>query len=245
MDFKKYLKVKNILWAIFLLFAAAIAMTMMSGKQRNVDVQYGDSEALPSQSAMESVKQEQLAQVDQFSDLPQLEPSSNQPKPEVEIPKYNYLVELGRVIQNARDKPEALLEAQYSVAIERMEDRNRLASLVASELASKVDAEEQKRKLNELNGGVVAKNSDNPRKDVDPLLTSNELLSYNYVPADFELKNIGNTVHGRDAIIAYRGEHYGAVVGKELVAKVIIKDIQSDRVVLKTPNGEFTITLRL
>ncbi|MFV7771942.1 hypothetical protein [Shewanella marisflavi] len=246
MDVKKFLNAKRLVLLVLAGLGVSFAALMFGGSGTSKDVQFGNLDELPSPSATADLPKENPSSVQAESQQVVTNDSVEANKyMDVEIPKFNYLVELGRVIQNARDKPEALLEAQYSAAIERMEDRNRLAQLVAQELSAKVDAEEQKRKLKEINGGVVTKDSDKPRRDVDPLLTTNELLNYNYVPADFVLKNVGKSVDGMDAIIEYRGEHYGAVVGKEIVAKVITKEIQRDRVVLKTPNGEFTITLRL
>ncbi|GGB66226.1 hypothetical protein GCM10011607_28630 [Shewanella inventionis] len=168
------------------------------------------------------------------------------PRPEpVSVPKFNFIVELAKVIDNVQNKPEAMLDYKYALSEQMLEKRAKLQELVARETTAKLKEMTSKKEMNDLTPGMSVASS-LPTSDINESTVNKALFEYNYQPSDFSLTNVRSTIDGLEAIIEYRGEFYTARKGRDLLTMVKVLNITSDRVELSTPNiKSFNVVLKL
>lgn len=161
------------------------------------------------------------------------------------IPQFNIVVELAKLIENVRNKPEALLDIQMAAGQKALENRAKLAELSAQEAKAILEYRQAEAALTDLNSGVVSTKPIPTDEDINPL-KANSLLQVNYNTADFKLKNVRPTFAGLEGLIDYKGRYYKAVVGEEVVPKVVVVSLNERMVVLSAPTiGKFTIPFEL
>jgi len=163
----------------------------------------------------------------------------------VNVPKFNFIVELAKIIENVQNKPEAMLDYKYTLSAQMLEKRAKLQELLARESEAKLSELTAQKEINAITNGVV-RASASPTSDITATTVNKALFEYNYQPSDFSLKNVKNTVDGLEGIIEYRGEFYPARKGRELLTMVKVLNVTKDRVELATPNiPSFNVVLKL
>ncbi|QIR16538.1 hypothetical protein [Shewanella aestuarii] len=185
------------------------------------------------------------------SDLQVSEPAaqtqSTTPRPQsVTVPKFNFIVELAKVIDNVQNKPEAMLEYKYALSEQMLEKRAKLQELVARETTAKLQEMTSKKEMNDLTPGMSVSSNAAPTSDITDSTVNKALFEYNYQPSDFSLTNVRSTIDGPEAIVEYRGEFYTARKGRDLLTMVKVLNVKNDRVELSTPNiPSFNVVLKL
>lgn len=164
----------------------------------------------------------------------------------IKVPQFNVVVELAKLIENVRNKPEALMDIQMSQAQKTMEGRAKLAEFMAQEQKAQLEFRQAQSQLNDLNAGVSTKQQEIPKnEDVDPF-NANKLLQVNYNTMDFQLSNVRNSFSGYQALIAYKGTFYRVSEGEYVVPKVKVEKISQKKVVLSAPTiGSFEVAMKL
>ncbi|MBO1897646.1 hypothetical protein HNW13_018065 [Shewanella sp. BF02_Schw] len=163
----------------------------------------------------------------------------------VTVPKFNFIVELAKIIENVQNKPEAMLYYKYTLSEQMLEKRANLQELLARESTAKLNELTSQKEINAITNGVSLASS-SPVDDITASTVNKALFEYNYQPSDFSLKNVKKTVDGIEGIIEYRGEFYAAHKGRELLTMVRVLNVTADRVELATPNiPSFNVVLKL
>tara|TARA_R110002033_G_scaffold135713_4_gene175334 strand:+ start:24911 stop:25651 length:741 start_codon:yes stop_codon:yes gene_type:complete len=164
---------------------------------------------------------------------------------QVKVPKFNFIVELAKIIENVQNKPEAMLYYKYTLSEQMLEKRAKLQELLARESTAKLNELTSQKEISAITNGVSLA-STSPVDDITASTVNKALFEYNYQPSDFTLKNVKNTINGMEGIIEYRGEFYAANKGRELLTMVRVLNVSADRVELATPNiPSFNVVLKL
>lgn len=200
----------------------------------------------------EDVSYGEVAELTSVIDSPtttDLEPQLKAPKfkePErIVVPQFNIVVELAKLIENVRNKPEALLDIQMAAGLKTLENRAKIAEFTAQEAKARLEYQQTNALISDLNAGVGSSKPIPKGEDINPL-QANSLLQVNYNTSDFKLKNVRPTFAGLEGLIDYKGRFYKAIVGEEVVPKVVVVSLTDRMVVLSTPTiGKFTIPFEL
>jgi hypothetical protein len=164
----------------------------------------------------------------------------------VNVPKFNFIVELAKVIENVKNKPEAMLEYKYAISEQMLEKRAKIQELLAKEAESKLKELNAKKEMHNMQAGMLVSSSNTPTQDITSSMVTKALFEYNYQPSDFSLTNVKSTIDGLEAIVEFHGEFYSARKGKELLTMVTVLDVKHDRVELSTPSiPSFQVVLKL
>ncbi|MDI5833286.1 hypothetical protein OCF84_20830 (plasmid) [Shewanella xiamenensis] len=164
---------------------------------------------------------------------------------QIQIPQFNIVVELAKLIENVRNKPEALMDIQLAQAQKTLEARAKMQSFLAQEAKARLELAEAEKQLSDLSEGVTAKSKDIPiNDDIDPF-GAKKLLQVNYNTMDFALNNIRNTFAGKQALISYKGVLYPVSEGEYVMPKVKLVSISTNKVTLSAPDiGNFDVKMK-
>lgn len=164
---------------------------------------------------------------------------------QIKIPQFNIVVELAKLIENVRNKPEALMDIQLAQAQKTLEARAKMQTFLAQEAKARLELAEAEKQLNDLSEGVTAKSKEIPvNDDIDPF-GAKKLLQVNYNTMDFALNNIRNTFTGKQALISYKGVLYPVSEGEYVMPKVKLESIATNKVTLSAPDiGKFEVKMK-
>jgi hypothetical protein len=160
------------------------------------------------------------------------------------VPHFNIVIELAKLIENVRSKPEALLDIQMTAAQKTLENRAKIAEFVAQEAKAKLDYQRSLKEMDDMAVGVTTKEIPSG-DDINPL-NATSLLKVNYNTSDFVLKNVRKTFNGTQALVSYKGRYFSAIEGEQLMPLVKVVSITNRKVVLIAPSiGKFEVPLEI
>jgi hypothetical protein len=161
------------------------------------------------------------------------------------VPQFNIVIELAKLIENVRNKPEALLDIQMTSAQKTLENRARIAEFLAQEAKAKLDYQRSAKEMDDMSAGITTVKDIPQGDDINPI-NATSLLKVNYNTSDFVLKNVRKTFIGTQGLIAYKGRYYTAIAGEQLVPMVKVVSVTSRKVVLNAPSiGKFEVPLEI